>query len=106
MKPQDGSLGANTDSSKSASDAPVSEAQQVPERLTRPSVPALDTILGQPFRVLDDGFVRLLDYMGNDAAVVQAARSLIRSWDQACARGPWPHSVSHATLAHHAIRDV
>jgi thymidylate synthase (FAD) len=40
----------------------------------RPSVPALDAILGQPFRVLDDGFVRLLDYMGDDAAVVQAAR--------------------------------
>jgi hypothetical protein len=37
------------------------EARQVPERLTQPSVPALDTILGQPFRVLDDGFVRLLD---------------------------------------------
>ena len=74
MKRQDGSLSANPDSSKSASDAPESEARQVPERLTRPSVPALDTILGQPFRVLDDGFVRLLDYMGNDAAVVQAAR--------------------------------
>jgi thymidylate synthase (FAD) len=74
VKRQDGSLSANPDSSKSASDAPESEARQVPERLTRPSVPALDTILGQPFRVLDDGFVRLLDYMGDDAAVVQAAR--------------------------------
>jgi thymidylate synthase (FAD) len=67
-------LGTNPDSGKSASGAPVSEAQQVLERLTRPSAPALDTILGQPFRVLDDGFVRLLDYMGDDAAVVQAAR--------------------------------
>jgi hypothetical protein len=74
VKPQDGSLDANPVASKSASDAPVLEALQVPERLTRPSVPALETILGQPFRVLDDGFVRLLDYMGNDAAVVQAAR--------------------------------
>src|SRR5215510_1659491 len=74
LKSQDGSLGTNPDLSKSASDAPVLEAQQVPERLTRPSVPALDTILGQPFRVLDDGFVRVVDYMGNDAAVVQAAR--------------------------------
>jgi len=74
LKSQDGSLGANPDLSKSASDAPVLEALQVPERLARPSAPALDTILGQPFRVLDDGFVRLLDYMGNDAAVVQAAR--------------------------------
>ena len=74
MKLQDGSLGANPDSSKSASDASASEARQVPERLTRPSVPALEMVLGQPFPVLDDGFVRLLDYMGDDAAVVQAAR--------------------------------
>jgi thymidylate synthase (FAD) len=64
----------NPDLSKSASDASVLEAQQAPERLTRPSVSALDAILGQPFQVLDDGFVRLLDYMGDDAAVVQAAR--------------------------------
>lgn len=41
---------------------------------TRPSVGALDQILGIELKVLDDGFVRLIDYMGNDSAVVQAAR--------------------------------
>lgn len=40
----------------------------------RVSVPELDAILGKPFRVLDDGFVRVVDYMGNDASIVQAAR--------------------------------
>ena len=44
------------------------------ERLSRPRVPALDEILGQAFPVLDDGLVRVVDYMGDDAAVVQAAR--------------------------------
>ena len=44
------------------------------ERLQRASVAALDEILGVPFRVLDDGFVRVVDYMGSDAAIVQAAR--------------------------------
>ena len=44
------------------------------EPITRPSVPALDAILGEPFRVLDDGFVRVVDYMGDDVAIVQAAR--------------------------------
>lgn len=34
----------------------------------------LDAILGKPFDVLDHGFVRVIDYMGDDAAVVQAAR--------------------------------
>jgi thymidylate synthase (FAD) len=44
------------------------------ERLTRPHVEALDTVLGVAFPVLDDGFVRVVDYMGDDASVVQAAR--------------------------------
>lgn len=45
-----------------------------PSRLGRPAVPALEELLGVPIRVLDEGFVRLIDYMGDDSAVVQAAR--------------------------------
>jgi thymidylate synthase (FAD) len=48
--------------------------EQNAERLSRIHVSALDEILGQVFPVLDDGFVRVVDYMGDDAAVVQAAR--------------------------------
>jgi thymidylate synthase (FAD) len=44
------------------------------EQLSRPSVPELDALLGHSFPVLDDGFVRLVDYMGNDQSIVQAAR--------------------------------
>ncbi|MFH0939165.1 MAG: FAD-dependent thymidylate synthase [Planctomycetota bacterium] len=44
------------------------------EKLKRHIVPALDKILGVPFKVLDDGFVRVVDYMGADEAIVQAAR--------------------------------
>ncbi len=40
----------------------------------RPSVPEIDAIIGEHFRVLDLGFVRVVDYMGDDAAIVQAAR--------------------------------
>lgn len=40
----------------------------------RPGVAELDAILGMPLRVLDDGFVRVVDYLGSDAAIVQAAR--------------------------------
>ncbi len=43
-------------------------------KLIRPSSPELDAILGQTFPVLDDGFVRVVDYMGNDNSIVQAAR--------------------------------
>jgi thymidylate synthase (FAD) len=45
-----------------------------PERVSRPAVAALDAVLGEPIRVLDDGFVRVVDYLGDDAAIVQAAR--------------------------------
>src|SRR5205809_8102429 len=44
------------------------------EKLERLKVEALDEILGKPFKVLDDGFVRVVDYMGTDSAIVQAAR--------------------------------
>lgn len=44
------------------------------ETITRVSVPALDAILGKKFKVLDDGFIRVVDYMGGDASIVQAAR--------------------------------
>ncbi len=40
----------------------------------RATVPALEEILYQPLPVLDHGFVRVVDYMGDDSAVVQAAR--------------------------------
>mgnify|MGYP001569777291 FL=1 len=48
--------------------------EQQAEKLQRPLVPVLDEILGVPFRVLDDGFVRVVDYMGSDESIVQAAR--------------------------------
>ncbi len=40
----------------------------------RATVPALEAMLFTALPVLDHGFVRVVDYMGDDAAVVQAAR--------------------------------
>ncbi len=37
-------------------------------------VAALDGLLGRRLPVLNDGFVRLVDYMGSDGSIVQAAR--------------------------------
>jgi thymidylate synthase (FAD) len=42
--------------------------------ITRPAVPEIDGILGRRFAALDQGFVRVVDYMGSDDAIVQAAR--------------------------------
>ena len=52
----------------------MTDVSSAAERLTRPRVEALDSVLGVAFPVLDDGFVRVVDYMGDDASVVQAAR--------------------------------
>ncbi len=40
----------------------------------RATVPALEEILYDAVPLLDHGFVRVVDYMGDDAAIVQAAR--------------------------------
>jgi len=37
-------------------------------------VPEAEEILGKEYKCLDKGFVRLVDYMGGDASIVQAAR--------------------------------
>ena len=42
--------------------------------ISRVSVPELEAMLGTRLTVLDDGFVRVVDYMGGDESVVQAAR--------------------------------
>ncbi len=48
------------------------QAEPVPTR--RATVPALEEELFKMNRVLDHGFVRVVDYMGDDGAIVQAAR--------------------------------
>ena len=35
---------------------------------------SLEKILYEPFKVLDHGFIRVMDYMGDDSAIVQSAR--------------------------------
>jgi len=40
----------------------------------RVTVKAVDDLLYEPIKVLDHGFIRLIDYMGDDSAIVQAAR--------------------------------
>jgi thymidylate synthase (FAD) len=47
-------------------------AEATPTR--RATAPALEAMLYHAIPVLDHGFIRVIDYMGDDAAVVQAAR--------------------------------
>ncbi|MDR2158115.1 MAG: FAD-dependent thymidylate synthase [Holosporaceae bacterium] len=57
--------------SKAEIDRVRNELQTKTARLTSPE---LEEILYKPFPVLDHGFIRVTDYMGTDASIVQAAR--------------------------------
>ena len=49
--------------------------QQLQENKTkRVTAPELETILYEAIPILDHGFIRVVDYMGDDSSVVQAAR--------------------------------
>lgn len=52
----------------------IDAARAAEGRTRRPTVPGLEALLFQAAPVLDHGFLRVIDYMGDDAAIVQAAR--------------------------------
>ena len=54
--------------------AEIATQQQARHTTRRATVPALEAMLYDAVPVLDHGFVRVIDYMGDDSAVVQAAR--------------------------------
>lgn len=54
--------------------AEIDALRAEPRPTLRATVPALEEVLYKALPVLDHGFVRVVDYMGDDAAVVQAAR--------------------------------
>ncbi len=54
--------------------AEITAQRDAAQPTRRATVPALEAMLYEPTPVLDHGFVRVIDYMGDDAAVVQAAR--------------------------------
>jgi len=79
-------------SSRQANTASTTESRQAQDVLTdeqssevaamraqsfttrRATVAAIEELLYTPLPVLDHGFIRVIDYMGDDAAIVQAAR--------------------------------
>ncbi len=54
--------------------ADISNQRTSPKPSLRDVSPGLEAKLYEPIPVLDHGFVRVIDYMGTDSAIVQAAR--------------------------------
>ena len=54
--------------------AEITEARSQTHPTLRATVPGIEAHLYTAYPVLDHGFVRVIDYMGDDAAITQAAR--------------------------------
>ena len=54
--------------------AEIKEQQSLENKTKRVTSPELEKILYEALPILDHGFVRVVDYMGNDSSIVQAAR--------------------------------
>jgi thymidylate synthase (FAD) len=52
----------------------ISEAREAKSLTRRPTCGQMEDLMFAPIEVLDKGFVRVVDYMGDDAAIVQGAR--------------------------------
>jgi thymidylate synthase (FAD) len=52
----------------------IKDQQNQENRTKRVTAPELEKILYEAIPILDHGFIRVVDYMGNDTSIVQAAR--------------------------------
>ena len=52
----------------------IKDQQGQQNQTKRVTAPALENILYEVMPVLDHGFVRVVDYMGDDTSIVQSAR--------------------------------
>ena len=52
----------------------IKDQQSQQNTTKRVTAPELEKILYEALPVLDNGFVRVVDYMGDDTSIVQAAR--------------------------------
>ncbi len=52
----------------------IEEIRELTSTTRRATVKEVEDILYEPIKILDHGFVRVVDYMGDDEAIVQAAR--------------------------------
>ena len=52
----------------------IKDQQSQEHKTKRVTAPELESILYEAIPILDHGFIRVVDYMGNDSSIVQAAR--------------------------------
>ena len=83
----------------------INSARSSAQITVRPTVAALEDILFKPIPVLDHGFIRVVDYMGDDASVVQASRVSYGRGTRKVQEDRGPNQLLDAPFSHHPIRD-
>lgn len=76
----------------------IQESRSDFKQTLRPVSPGAEALLFRPKPVLDHGFVRLVDYMGNDEAIVQAARV---SYGTGTKKGSTTEGLIRYLMRHH-----
>ena len=76
----------------------IKEQQSQENTTKRVTVKDLENILYEAIPILDHGFIRVIDYMGDDTSIVQAARV---SYGKGTKKVPqiWTHKIFDETLA-------
>ena len=77
----------------------IAEMRANPQPTLRAVAPGMEKHLYTINPVLDHGFVRVIDYMGDDAAITQAARVSYGKRHQGRVQRRRPDPLSHAPLA-------
>jgi thymidylate synthase (FAD) len=84
----------------------IDQLRSTPQLTLRAVAPGMEGHLYRAKPVLDHGFVRVIDYMGDDAAYLPSRAGELRQGDKIRTKRCGPYSLLDAPLALHAFRDV
>ena len=77
----------------------IKEQQSQDNKTKRVTAPELEKILYEALPALDHGFIRVIDYMGDDSSIVQSARVSYGKGTKQVSTDSGLIKVSYASLA-------
>ena len=77
----------------------IKDQQSQENKTKRVTAPELEKILFEALPVLDHGFIRVIDYMGDDSSIVQSARVSYGKGTKKSFYRFWINKIFNETLA-------
>ena len=81
----------------------IKDQQSQQNKTKRVAAPELEKILYEAIPVLDHGFIRVVDYMGDDTSVVQSARVSYGKGTKKVSTDSGLNKIFDASLAYHSF---